>query len=66
MNTQTTESTSATAGEPQSVTVSRQIWQELLKIAGRRIDPENAEVCCRFGQVVDPYGVYPDLPLECD
>jgi hypothetical protein len=65
-NTQTTESTSATAREQYSVTVNRKIWQELLKIAGRQIDPENAEVCWWFGQVVDPYGVRPDLPPECD
>jgi hypothetical protein len=26
----------------------------------------HAEVHWRFRQVVDPYGVYPDLPPECD
>jgi hypothetical protein len=36
------------------------------KIAGRQIDPKTAEVCSLHRQVVDPYGVYPDLPDECD
>ena len=48
------------------VSIRAEIWRALLKIAGRQIDPENAEVYWRFGQVVDPYGVYPDLPPECD
>jgi hypothetical protein len=48
------------------VTIRAEIWHALLKIAGRQIDPENAEVHWRFGQVVNPYGVYPDLAAECD
>src|SRR5262249_10787333 len=36
------------------------------EIAGRQIDPENAEVHWRFGQVVNTYGVYADLAAECD
>jgi hypothetical protein len=52
--------------EKRVVTVRAEIWHALLKIAGRQIDPENAEVCWWFGQVVDPYGVRPDLPPECD
>jgi hypothetical protein len=49
-----------------TVSIRAEIWHALLKIAGRQIDPENVEVHWRFGQVVDPYGVYPDLPPECD
>src|ERR1700760_2607314 len=49
-----------------TVSIREEIWRELLKIAGRQIDPENAEVHWRFLQVVDPYGVYPDPPPECD
>jgi hypothetical protein len=52
MNTETTESTSATAGDPHTVTIRRRIWQELVKIAGHQIDPENAEVDWEFGQVL--------------
>ena len=63
---QTTASATVVSEQMCTVTVNREIWQALLKIAGRRIDPENAEVYWRFGQVVDPYGVYADLPPECD
>jgi hypothetical protein len=49
-----------------TVSIRAEIWHALLKIAGRQIDPENAEVHWRFGQVVDPYGVYPDVPPECN
>ena len=66
MNTETTESTSATAGDPHTVTIRRRIWQELVKIAGHQIDPENAEVDWEFGQVADPYRIYPNLPSEYD
>jgi hypothetical protein len=48
------------------VTIRAETWRALLEIAGRQIDPESAEVHWRFRQVVDPYGVYPDLPPECD
>ena len=42
-----------------TVSIRAEIWHALLKIAGRQIDPENAEVHWRFGQVVDSYEVYP-------
>ena len=32
---------------------------------GLKIDPETAEVCWKYGQVMDPYGVYSDLREEC-
>ena len=48
------------------VAIRAETWRALLEIAGREIDPENAEIYWRFGQVVDPYGVYPDVPPECD
>jgi hypothetical protein len=35
------------------------------KEAGLKIDPETAEVDWEYGQVMDPYGVYSDLPEEC-
>jgi hypothetical protein len=33
--------------------------------AGLKIDPETAEVSWEYGQDMDPYGVYSDLPEEC-
>ena len=40
-------------GDTRTVSIRAEIWHALLEIAGRQIDPENAEVSCRFGQVVD-------------
>jgi hypothetical protein len=40
-------------------------WLATKKEAGLKIDPETAEVDWEYGQVMDPYGVYPDLPEEC-
>jgi hypothetical protein len=33
--------------------------------AGFKIDPETAKVEWKYAQTLDPYGVYPDLPEEC-
>ena len=33
--------------------------------AGRHIDPATAEVDWEYGQTLDPYGIEPDLPEEC-
>jgi hypothetical protein len=41
--------------------------EELLatrKEAGLTIDPETAEVSWHYAQVLDPYGIYPNLPDE--
>ena len=35
------------------------------KEAGLKIDPETAEVTWEYAQTLDPYGIYPDLPEEC-
>lgn len=35
------------------------------KESGLKIDPETAEVMWDYGQTLDPYGVDPDLPEEC-
>ena len=40
-------------------------WLASRKEAGLKIDPETAEVCWEHGQTGNPYGVYPDLPDEC-
>jgi hypothetical protein len=39
-------------------------WLASRKEAGLEIDPETAEVCWKYAQVMDPYGVRPDLPEE--
>jgi hypothetical protein len=60
------EMQSSEKADTRTASIRAEIWHALPEIAGRQIDPENAELCCRFGQVVDPYGVCPDLPPECD
>jgi hypothetical protein len=42
-----------------------QQWLAIRKEAGLKIDPETAEVDWEYGLVMDPYGVYSDLPEEC-
>jgi hypothetical protein len=39
-------------------------WLAIRKKAGRKIDPETAEVCWIYAQTLDPYGVYPEIPEE--
>ena len=39
-------------------------FERLRKKAGLQIDPETAEVELRYAQVLDPYGVNPDLPED--
>jgi hypothetical protein len=36
-------------------------WLAIRKEASRNIDPETAEVLWAYGQVLDPYGVDPEL-----
>src|SRR5262249_28742418 len=43
----------------------RQAWLAIRKEAGLKIDPETAEVEWLYAQTLDPYGVYPELPEEC-
>jgi len=54
-----------TSTEERHVTIRQDLWHELLKIAGRQIDPDTAEVFWTYAQTLDPYGVHPDLPEEC-
>jgi hypothetical protein len=35
------------------------------KQEGLKIDPNTAEVHWHYAQTLDPYGIYPDLPEEC-
>ena len=39
-------------------------WLAIRKEAGLQIDPKTAEVYWEYGQTLDPYGVYEDLPAE--
>ena len=43
----------------------RKAWLAIRKEAGLKIDPETAEVEWIYAQTLDPYGVYPELPEEC-
>ena len=40
-------------------------WLAIRKEASRNIDPETAEVLWAYGQVLDPYGIDPELPEDC-
>ena len=46
----------------------KRLWLAARKEAEMRIDPSSAEVEVTFWwtQVLDPYGVWPDLPPEAD
>jgi hypothetical protein len=41
----------------------KQQWLAIRKEAALKIDPETAEVFCKWGQVLDPYGIW-DLTEE--
>jgi hypothetical protein len=40
-------------------------WLAIRKEAGLKINPKTAEVEWRYALTLDPWGVYPDLPEEC-
>jgi hypothetical protein len=40
-------------------------WLAIRKEAGLRIDPDTAEVYWEYALTLDPYGIYPELPEEC-
>ena len=40
-------------------------WVKTRKEAGLKFDPQTAEVWWTYEQVLDPYGIYGDLPEEC-
>jgi len=44
----------------------REQWLAIRRAAGLKIDPETAEVDWTYAQTLDPYGVVPDLPEECE
>jgi hypothetical protein len=66
MNTETISQTRTKIGETKmddSVTVEQ--WLTTRKEAGLQIDAETAEVEWRYVYTLDPYGIDPDLPEEC-
>jgi hypothetical protein len=42
----------------------KEAWYAIRKAAGLKIDPETAKVIWYWGMVLDPYGLYPDMPHE--
>ena len=66
-----TNNTETAAAAPEAVETAksadqiREEWLAIRKRAGDKIDPETAEVTFWFGQILDPYGINPDLPKEC-
>jgi hypothetical protein len=64
------ESQSETPGAPSersnTVTLTWEYWQAWRRTAGLSVDPKTAEVTWAYAQVVDSYGVSPEIPPECD
>ena len=58
-----------TGGTPMEVDMERlqrtMQWLAIRKEAGLKLDPETAEVEWCYAQTLDPYGVDPDLPEQC-
>jgi hypothetical protein len=50
----------------QAVEMTTEEWLAIRKEAGLKIDPETAELCWCYAQVLDPYGVFPELAKEYD
>jgi hypothetical protein len=46
--------------EDSTVTIRWKVWEELLKVAGRQIDPATAEVVWCWGDICNPYGIFPN------
>jgi hypothetical protein len=44
--------------------IKKREWVAIRKQTARKIDPETAEVDWDYGQVLDPYGIHPELPEE--
>src|ERR1700688_511886 len=58
-----------TGGTPMEVDMERlqrtTQWLAIREEAGLKLDPETAEVEWCYAQTLDPYGVDPDLPEQC-
>jgi hypothetical protein len=66
VNQETNEMTSHPFADPiNDNKMTKEQWLAVRKEAALRVDPEAAEVDWTYGQILDPYGVDPDLPQEC-
>jgi len=45
--------------------IEKREWLAIRKKAGRKIDPETAEIIWEYGYALDPYGIRPDLSPAC-
>jgi hypothetical protein len=50
--------------QQRTVTITWERFHTFLKIAGQQIDPATAEVMWEYGQTLDPYGVWENIPEE--
>lgn len=62
--TTTTHLSESSNAESPLTPAQEEEWLRLRKDAGRKIDPETAEVTWRWGLTGDPYAIHPDLPKE--
>jgi hypothetical protein len=56
----------AVENKEQAVEMTTEEWLAIRKEAGLKIDPDTAEVCWWYAQVVDPFGVFPEIAKEYD
>jgi len=55
-----------TVESKEQVELTREEWLAIRKEAGLRIDPATAKVTFCWGQIADPYGIYPYNPeFDC-
>ena len=50
--------------KPSTEQIKVRKWLAIRKRAGRKIDPETAEVECSYGQILNPYGIE-EVPKDC-
>src|SRR5262249_55508215 len=51
--------------QEKTITITWEQFRALLKIAGQQIDPTTAEVEWWYALTLDPYGVWENMPEEC-
>jgi hypothetical protein len=51
--------------ETKMVSITVELFRALMRAIGSQIDPETVKITSWHTEVVDPYGIYPDLPEEC-
>jgi hypothetical protein len=66
MNQENNEMTTHQFADPANDNeMTNEQWLAFRKEAALQIDPETAKVHWEYAQILDPYGVKPDLPREC-